>query len=302
MKRALPAVVFFGLTLGAFGSAFGVNTAIRYLVAPDAGALRAVTGDVGELDGSAGRPLARAARVRGESEYLHEILRRNLFDAAFIDTYNPQASSEGGEEVVRTDLKIQLLGTVVAEPAHYSSALIGEEGSNRPHGYGVGDKIYDAEIIRIEPKVVTLKRGDGRIEQLTLESEATPPRTAGTGGGGSDSSEGIEQISETSYVVDRSLIDKYLQDIDSISNLGRALLHRGPDGQFDGYRLSAIRRGTLGDKLGIKNGDVIHAVNGMPLNSVQGAMAAYQTLMNERSFSFEVTRRGQKMTMEYQVR
>ena len=38
------------------------------------------------------------------------------------------------------------------------------------------------------------------------------------------------------------------------------------------------------------------------LNSVPSAMNAYQTMMNEDSFSFEVTRRGQRMTLEYEIR
>ncbi|MCO4747868.1 MAG: hypothetical protein KC912_23935, partial [Proteobacteria bacterium] len=76
----------------------------------------------------------------------------------------------------------------------------------------------------------------------------------------------------------------------------------GPDGQIDGYRLSGIRRNSLGEKLGIRNGDIIHAANGQALTSMQGAMSAYTTLQSESSFNFEVTRRGQKMTLQYQVR
>jgi general secretion pathway protein C len=70
----------------------------------------------------------------------------------------------------------------------------------------------------------------------------------------------------------------------------------------DGYRLSAIRRGTLFDKLGIKNGDIVHTVNGQSLSSTSDAMNAYQGLQNESSFSFEITRRNKKKTLNYQVR
>ena len=83
--------------------------------------------------------------------------------------------------------------------------------------------------------------------------------------------------------------------------MGRAIPHRGPDGQIDGYRLSGIRRNSLGEKLGIRNGDIVHAVNGQALTSMQGAMSAYTSLQNESSFSFEVTRRGQKMKLDYSV-
>ncbi len=35
---------------------------------------------------------------------------------------------------------------------------------------------------------------------------------------------------------------------------------------------------------------------------MQGAMAAYQGLQNDSAFTFEVTRRGQRMTLSYNVR
>ena len=71
---------------------------------------------------------------------------------------------------------------------------------------------------------------------------------------------------------------------------------------MDGYRLSAIRRGSLFDKLGIKNGDVVHGVNDMPLTNTDGAFQAFQTLQTESAFTFEVTRRNQRQTFEYEVR
>ena len=132
----------------------------------------------------------------------------------------------------------------------------------------------------------------------------TEPAPAGAAPAGEAkvSESGVQQISETQFVVPRALIDSNLKDLDALSKLGRALLHRGPDGEYDGYRLSAIRRSSLGDQLGIRNGDVIHAVNGQSLDSVQNAMGAFQTMNSSNKFSFEVTRRGQTMTLNYDVR
>jgi type II secretory pathway component PulC len=43
-------------------------------------------------------------------------------------------------------------------------------------------------------------------------------------------------------------------------------------------------------------------VNGKPLTSMKEAMDAWQSLQNEGGFNFEITRRGQRQTMEYTVR
>ena len=46
----------------------------------------------------------------------------------------------------------------------------------------------------------------------------------------------------------------------------------------------------------------MHAVNGMPLTSTDGAFSAYQTLQSESAFSFDVTRRNQRSTFSYEIR
>lgn len=167
-------------------------------------------------------------------------------------------------------------------------------------GYSIGDELFGREVVKIEKKRVALKKPDGTIEWLTVDESVTRPAPEPKSGGG-ESDEGISQTDDNRFAVDKELFDKYINDIESISRMGRALLHRGPDGEFDGYRLSAIRRNTLADQLGIKNGDVVHTVNGTELNSVQSAMNAYQTLQNEASFCFEITRRGQPMELCYDV-
>jgi len=81
----------------------------------------------------------------------------------------------------------------------------------------------------------------------------------------------------------------------------RAEPHQGPDGNIDGYRLSGIEPGSIWDQIGVKNGDIVHSVNGKELTSMSEVMAAY-TFQSAKSFTFEVTRDGQRQTMRYDVR
>src|SRR5262245_17993201 len=138
------------------------------------------------------------------------------------------------------------------------------------------------------------------IEYLTMVNAEMP--VAAISDGEAPAGEGISSIGDNKFAVNKDLFDKYISDPESIAGLGRALLHRGPDGEYDGYRLSAIRRNTLADQLGIKNGDIIKSVNGQPLNSVQSAMTAYNTMRSESSFCFEISRRGSPQQLCYEVR
>lgn len=310
------------LTAAAAGSAVAVNQGIARLVAlPEAppalvdGALPpgadGAEGDPfasGEPDasGKQARWAARAEQAQSEAEYRRVILDRNIFDQSKAGGKPSEGEGEGDDGVAESDLKVQLKGTIVAVPAAYSAAFLLKDGDSFARAYGIGQQVMGATILEILDDRIRVSR-NGAEEWLVIgggKEKAEKPETAATPG--TPTAEGIEQVSETEFNVDKSVIESNLNDLEGLSRLGRALLHRGPDGEYDGYRLSAIRRGTLADQLGIRNGDIIHSVNGTALNSVQGAMEAFQGLTGGMSpgsgFKFEVTRRGQPVTLNYNVK
>jgi len=309
MSRVFPIVVLIVSTLLGGGGGYLVNAGIRQLVVlPDGAKPAAPVGPAvaGVGDKSGTRPAMPASVVPTDESYRQGLLCRNLFDLSKVgDCPSKKGQEDGAGESTEnfTDLKVTLLGTLVANPAQFSSALILTEGDDRARGYSISDKIADAEIIAIEAKLVRLLR-DGNEEILRMDEEGEAPAKA-PGTAAADKGKGDDEVTDlgdNKFAISSDTLDKYLNDLEGISRMGRALLHRGPDGEFDGYRLSAIRRNTIADKLGIRNGDIIHSVNGTPLNSMSAAMEAFNTMQNEKNFSFEVTRRGQKVDMSYEVR
>ena len=67
----------------------------------------------------------------------------------------------------------------------------------------------------------------------------------------------------------------------------------------DGFRLTALRAGGLGERLGFRTGDVIRAVNGMPFTSSEEVVAVFESLEDGRSASitFELSRDGKDMEL-----
>ena len=116
------------------------------------------------------------------------------------------------------------------------------------------------------------------------------------------SEDGISKSGNNKYVVDQEVLDELLKNPEKLYSQIRAVPHKDSDGNVDGYRLSGIRRKSIFYKLGVKNGDIVHGVNGKELNSMSGAMDAFNSLQNARDFSFDITRRRKKQTMEYEVR
>lgn len=233
-----------------------------------------------------------------KEQWIDPIIRRNIFDSSKVGV----ATTDGGDvsgDGRRTDLKVVLLATIVAFPDIYSSALISEEEGGRSQGYGVGDELIgEATIFKIEQKKVYIRRNDGALEYIDMENNSA----AGGGGGGTSSEdEGVSKSDDNKFVVERSLVEQALSNPEALAGQVRVTPHKAADGTVDGYRMSGIRRGSVFEKLGIKNGDIIHSVNGKGLTSTANAMDAYQSLQNESSFNFEITRRSKRQTMEYQV-
>ena len=66
------------------------------------------------------------------------------------------------------------------------------------------------------------------------------------------------------------------------------------DGRPIGFRLFSIRRASPYAAIGLKNGDVITGVNGLPVSTPDHALARYQQLRSARSFHLDVCRRGRR--------
>jgi general secretion pathway protein C len=238
------------------------------------------------------RPTAASAK-----SYSEPIVRRNIFDSTAV--YDPAAAVSDVAGECKSDSNVRLLATIVVDPPEYSSALIstGSSKDGKADGYGIGDDVGGAgKITLIEQKKVCLDGGGC----ICMGGDSARPTTETTATG--DATEGVEKLADNKYAVDSSLMDEAMNNFESLATQVRVVAHKGADGAVDGYRLSAIRRGSLFDKLGIKNGDIVHGVNGQALTSTEGALSTYQTLRSEKAFSFDITRRNQRQTLEYEVR
>ena len=244
---------------------------------------------------------ASAPRTPSKSSYTTSITRRNIFDSSQT-LKPPEVSKSTGEDMTISDIDAQLMGTIVMKPAESSLAMIQVRSNSAITPYGIGDQLLDATVEVIEPEYVWIRR-NSQLEVLQLHGEK---KVAGSANKAkekskSDDDSGVSKSGKDKYTVDQAVFDELLQNPEKLYSQIRATEHK-KDGEVDGYRVSGIRRKSIFYKLGIKNGDVIHNVNGMSLTNLNDAMKAFESLQSSRDFNFDITRRRKKRTMEYEVR
>ena len=322
-------------TLGAWVLAWGTTRVLAPQIAPTESAdpyevvVPEASGPADKVASVASTAITASARSRPSRD---PIVQRSIFDSSKIGLTKPTTTDSG--TAAATDLDLVLVSTMVAFPAEFSSAWIGQPGSassssssadDRPrrrrrrrrggggggaaslsngHGYAIGDTIvgFDAVVVAIDARSVTLERSNGEKEVLSMDKEETSTgRTSSRSKDGDDKEDGVEKVSEDHFTIERSVIEKLAEDPSQLAKLGRAVPHKDASGQVDGYRLSGIRRNSLGRKLGLRSGDVVHSINGYEMTSMGSAMSAYEALQSANNLDVEITRRGTKKAIKVDV-
>jgi general secretion pathway protein C len=83
---------------------------------------------------------------------------------------------------------------------------------------------------------------------------------------------------------------------------GARIVPETRDGKAAGFRLFSIRPEGPFAKIGLQNGDVISAINGLDMSSPDKALEVYTKLKTANHLSVGVERNGQKITKDYNIR
>lgn len=111
----------------------------------------------------------------------------------------------------------------------------------------------------------------------------------------------IRKISETEFEVDRSAVDKILDNQAELMRSAR-IVPETKDGQTIGVRLFGIRPDTLLGQLGLVNGDRLETINDFNMASPEKALEAYARLRTANSLKVQVNRRGKPTTIELKIK
>lgn len=299
-------VLLVQLALVVAAGALCADLALRLLAmrleAPAAGTAAAVAAPTA-------RPVATAR------EGYQPLVARNLFGAEVREAVAPKAAAPAataGAAAAPTppksarELGLTLQGTVAGPPS-LAFAII-RHGAQQEL-YRVGDEVSPGvTLAEVRPGEVVLARGS---ERLLLTMEEAKPGAPGRRGrvrsvprrtpAAANAAAGIRQVAPNSYLLDRETVTQSLKNLSNMMRDIRVVPSFDAARRPNGYRVASIRYGSLLDKLGLKRGDVIQAINGLPISDPDRAYQAYQQLKDESSIQIDVLRNSRPITLTYEI-
>jgi general secretion pathway protein C len=272
---------------------------------------------------AAPRPIAPVAL---DTDALYRLIGQTppaaVADAVASAPRRPQTCDDVAAAPIRTDLRLQLVATVLAEWPQWSLATITDLSSRETRVLGVGDEIGGARMLGIERireggdatgnafKVVAVICNGGTKEFVEMEPDAVasvePPPNLGVAtlprgiGAKGAPIEGVRQVGENRYELDRSVVDNALGDMSRLATQAR-IVPSFKNGVANGFKLFAIQPGSLYSSIGVQNGDVIQRINGFEMNSPEKALELYQRLRESSHVTIDLERGGQTIKKEYNI-
>jgi general secretion pathway protein C len=219
-------------------------------------------------------------------------------------------ASTNPNDIQNTTLPLVLLATNVGATPLQSYATIINTENQRQGSFGIGDLVPGAtgKVKEIHYKYIDFENG-GHLERLVLQGQqapvAAPVAQTEAPADGDDLQasidSGIKKIDDTTYEIDKSLVDKVLANPMGVAK-GARVVPAVQNGKPNGFKLYAIRPSSVYAKLGLTNGDTLSAINGMELTTADKALEVYTKLREATSLEVEIQRRGKPMTLKYSIR
>lgn len=261
-------------------------------------------------------PTQRIAKTlkgqRTSRSHYSAIVDRNIFHAVVEETSRSKKTVAekpiAADELLslaKTPLNVILRGTAVRDQGD-SFAVIENRQTRKEDLYRIGDMILgEAKLIQIfHDRVVLLREGKKETLGLLVEKEGakgrrrepvSSKRTPTVLG------RGIRRLGANRWSISRDEMELAKANMSQLMTQVR-IVPNFLEGEPDGFKLLSIRRGSIFDRLGLRNGDVVRKINGIPLDNPQKVFEIYEGLESGQSISVGVLRGKREQTFTYELK
>ncbi len=267
-----------------------------------------------------------AEKSRAKTRVGEQIRKHNVFCPTCAPVVEAAAEADGtvdeygrptgpliapGE--TKSKLPLRLMATMEAVDPEHSFATILDTEAGVAGLFGRGDLIRNGVVVMGVDQGMVHLRNNAALEYIELGEDAPPPRSTTTTPKDDKpatkpknsreipgAAEAINCPTENTCTVERAFVEKLMANPAMLAKQAR-IVPKQKDNEVLGYKLYGIRRGSLPKLLGLKNGDMLTAVNGEDLKSMDKAMALYTKLRRASNLSVSIERKGKTINKEIQI-
>jgi general secretion pathway protein C len=250
------------------------------------------------VDAMIGRSLDAAPKFTGpmSAERSPLVPRKELSDYSSIlerGIFGEGKSAATGSASVEAST-YTLIGTVEGDA--FAGAVL-QDATNIQVFYRVDQSLPDgSKLVKVKRDRVSIKRPDGVIVEVQVVDDTKIVNVAKAVPGN-----GIRKVSDGKFMVDQREIASSTENLGTILTQARALPFM-EQGKTVGFRISEIVPGSIYEKIGLVNGDVVQRVNSQDVDEPAKFFQMYQGLKDEKRISIDLLRNGQRQTLNYDVR
>ncbi len=195
---------------------------------------------------------------------------------------------------------LMVVGVIVSDEPGQSVALFKKQGHGRVYARKMGAKMGTiGRISSIDRKNVEVSTQDGERYHLVVGAVAS-----------------VTKLVRSAVPEEHSGIDRDGLDVSIASDfrdhivkekLGEVLMQAAAvpyyvEGNLQGFSVHDMEKGSVYEKIGLEEGDLVTAINGYPLTAVGTTIAMLQQLKNEDQAEIALVRSGQVQTLRLVVK
>ena len=248
-------------------------------------------------------------------DVMNLIYDRNLFNKeGTIGDDTREKETVITDHITRSKLKLKVIGIIYGGTPYNGVAIIEDSDRKKTNNFSVGDRVVGNVFIEEIHNSQIIVKNNGNLEFLDLV-EYTMPQRKRTAKKSTDKKnveilpggvlayyeeEGLVrsgyETTITTAKKDHMLgadLPKVLQDAKASPNI--------VNGRVNGFVLTRIKPGSVYEKAGLLNNDIIDEINGVKLTDAAGAIRLLQSLRNAKNIDISVIRNGNKIPMKLMV-
>jgi general secretion pathway protein C len=228
-----------------------------------------------------------APRAQHAGFDVQRVVSAHLFGIAAADP-----STQDPTNAPQSTANLVLTGTIATQDPKRGVAIISDGGPAKV--YSVGDNVGGASLHSVYLDHVILDRG-GQLETLLLPRLLGPgmngPPVVRRAGGDPRTVAAVDNIRRL-VQQDPGILDQVMRTVPSYDNAA---------GKLRGFRAYPGRNRQIFNKLGLKPGDLVTAINGTPLDDPQRSQDVFNTIQTSDHATVTIERGGQKQELTLNI-